>query len=216
MRTLTFTVALLAAAPVALAAAPPEASVERAAPPKRDRGEFLIAVKLGGLFAQPFSSLGASYLVDLELGWALPVWQHRLAITVEGAYTAPEANGSGTNAQTTAGAYTWHLQQRQGLLGLSLILRWPVGRWTPYVGVGPRMFLLQSEIDGKSGMTAFSTSSEVSTKVGVGAPIGLGVRLGPGDLFLEFAVNWAPIDHSVTGNTNVGSLALTLGYRFVL
>src|SRR5205814_10336264 len=57
----------------------PAATVTRAKP-KRDRGEFLVAVKLGGLFAQAFSRLGASYLVDLELGYALPVPKHPLAL----------------------------------------------------------------------------------------------------------------------------------------
>ena len=186
------------------------------AAPAHDRGQVLIAAKIGGLFGEPFSKLGASYLVDVELGYALPVWKHHLAIALDGAYTAPEASGGGSDAQVAAGSYTYNLQQREGILGLTLYYRHPLGRVTPYVGVGPRLFLLQSEVDGAAGTTPIHTSSEVSTKAGVGVPLGVGVRLGPGDLFLEASFLWAAIDHQITGDTNVGSLTVSLGYRFVL
>lgn len=191
-----------------------EAVVQQA--PAHDRGQVLIAAKVGGLFAEPFSKLGASYLVDVEVGYALPVWHHRLAIAIDGAYTAPEASGSGADPQVQSGMYTWHLQQRQGILGLTVYYRHPIGRVTPYVGVGPRLFLLQSEIDGASGGAAIHQSSEVSTKVGVGVPLGVGVRLGPGDLFLEAGLVWGGIDHQITGDSNTGAITLSLGYRFVL
>lgn len=186
------------------------------AAPARDRGQVLIAAKIGGLFAEPFSRLGASYLVDVEIGYALPVWKHHLALAIDGAYTAPEASGGGADAQVAAGSYTYQLQQREGILGLTLYYRHPIGRVTPYIGVGPRLFLLQSEVDGAAGTTPIHTSSEVSTKAGVGAPLGVGVRLGPGDLFLEASVLWAPIDHRITGDSNMGALTVSLGYRFVL
>lgn len=184
--------------------------------PAHDRGQLLVAAKVGGLFAEPFSKLGASYLVDVEVGYALPVWKHRLAVALDGAYTAPEASGSGADAQVQSGMYSWHLQQRQGILGVSLFYRHPLGRVTPYLGVGPRLFLLQSEIDGASGGATIHQSSEVSTKVGVGVPLGVGVRLGPGDLFVEASLLWAPIDHQITGDSSTGAITASLGYRFVL
>jgi hypothetical protein len=195
----------------------PAATVS-AAPQKRDRGEFLIAVKAGGLFAEAFSRLGASYLVDVELGYALPVLKHRLAITVEAAYTAPENDGSTHDPRLDAsagGAYNWHLEQRELILGLTLIYRHPIGRLTPYIGVGPRLFLLESKVSGSASGTKIITTTEDSTKVGAGIPLGLGFRLGPGDLFLELAINVSPIDHKATGDSNTGSIGLTLGYRFV-
>ncbi len=217
MKTNLVAVLLLLSASAARAADEPPPSLSAEAPPvKKDRGEIQVAVKAGGLFSEPFSALGPSYLVDLELGYALPVLHHRLALALDGAYTAPEASGSGTNPQTTAGTYSWHLQQREAILGFTLYYRHPIGRVTPYVGVGPRLFLLQSEIDGTSGTSTIHTSSEVSTKAGVGVPLGLGVRLGPGDLFVEAGLAWAPIDHHITGDSNTGALTVSLGYRFVL
>jgi opacity protein-like surface antigen len=187
------------------------------AAPARDRGQVLIAAKVGGLFSEPFSKLGASYLVDVELGYALPVLKHRLAIAIDGAYTAPESSGGGTNPQVASGgAYSYNLQQREGILGLTLYYRHQLGRVTPYIGVGPRLVLLQSEIDGAAGATPIHTSTEVSTKVGVGVPLGLGIRLGPGDLFVEASLLYAGIDHNITGNSNTGALTISLGYRFVL
>jgi hypothetical protein len=195
-----------------------ESSITATAAPQRDRGEFLLAVKGGGLFAEPFSKLGASYLVDVEVGYALPVLKHRLAIAIDGGYTAPEAQGTTTDARVEAngGTYTWHLQQRELLLGLTLFYRHPIGRFTPYIGAGPKLFLLESKTSGSAGGGSIPTASEVSTKVGAAIPLGLGVRLGPGDLFLEFALNISGIDHRTTGDTNTGSLSLALGYRLVL
>lgn len=184
---------------------------------KKDRGDFTVAVKVGALFPQAFSKLETSYLVDLEIGWALPVLKHRLAITVDGAFTDPQANGSTSDPRLDAsgGTYSWHLEQRELMFGLTLWYRHPIGRWIPYIGVGPRLFLLESLVNGKAGSAGIVTSSEDSTKVGAGIPIGVGFTLGPGHLFAELALNIAPIDHRTTGDDNTGSLSLSLGYRVV-
>jgi hypothetical protein len=188
------------------------------AAPAHDRGQVLVAVKGGVLLPYGFSKLGASYLVDVELGYALPVLHHRLAITVEGAFTAPQASGSTTDPRldaSTGGTYSWQIAQREVILGLNLIYRHPLGRFTPYVGIGPRMFLLDSRVNGNASGAPISQSSEVSTKFGVGIPVGLGVHLGPGDLFAELQLNVSPMDHLTTGPTNTGSIALAAGYRLI-
>lgn len=203
---------------VAAATAQAQTATVVAPAPKRDRGQVLLAVKVGALLPYGFSRLGASYLVDLELGYALPVLHHRLALTIEGAFTAPEASGSTTDPRLDAapgGAYSWHLSQRELILGLSLVYRHPIGRLTPYIGVGPRLFLLDSRVNGSAGAAPIAQSSETSTKIGAGIPVGLGFRLGPGDLFAELALNISGINHRTTGDTNTGSLTLAAGYRFV-
>lgn len=214
MRRLSIAILVL----VSAAAGAEEASVTQTAP-RRDRGVVLVAAKVGALLPYGFSNLGASYLVDVEVGYALPVWKHRLAITLDGAFTAPEASGTTTNdprLDASGGSYDWHLSQRELILGLSVVYRHPIGRLVPYVGIGPRLFLLDSRIDGTAGGARISQSSEVSTKAGVGVPVGVGFRLGPGDLFGELALDWAPIDHRITGDTNTGSISIAAGYRLNL
>jgi hypothetical protein len=183
---------------------------------KRDRGELLLAIKVGALIPQVFSKLQSSYLVDLELGYALPKLKHRLALSIEAAFTNPQLDGKASDPRLGAaqGSYSFHLEQRELIVGLTLFYRHPVGRWIPYFGVGPRLFLLQSKVSGQTDSNQkISLSNEDSTKIGVGGPLGLGVTLGPGHLFLEVAVNWAPIDHRTTGDTSSGALSTSLGYR---
>lgn len=204
-------------------ALPPEpapAATVIAAKPKRDRGEVMLAVKAGVFLPQAFSKLETSYLVELEVGYALPVLKHRLAIAIEGAFTDPQLDGTTTDPRLDAagGSYNWHLEQRELILGLTLYYRHPIGRWIPYVGVGPRLFLLESLVSGQAGQmmpAGINTSTEESTKVGAGIPIGFGVTLGPGHLFAELALDIAPIDHRTTGDTNTGALSLSAGYRLM-
>lgn len=195
-----------------------EETISQPAMKERDRGEVLVAVKAGGLVARGFSQLTGSYLVDVELGYALPVLKHRLALTLDAAFTAPQASGTQTDPRIdgNGGTYGWKLEQRELIFGLTLIYRHPIGRLTPYIGVGPRLFLLQSKTSGGVAGTAISTSAEQSTKVGAGIPLGLGFRLWRGDLFVEVALNISPIDHTTTGDSNTGSLSCALGYRLFL
>jgi hypothetical protein len=170
------------------------------------------------LVAQAFSKLGTSYLVEAELGWALPVLKHHLAITLSGAFTAPEATGTQTDPRVTmsGGSYNWYVQQEELILGLSLVGRFPIGtRLMLYVGVGPRLFLLQTRTQGNAGTSAISLSLEQSTQVGVGVPLGVAVRIGPGQIFVEPELNVSALPHTTTGSTNTGSLAFTAGYRFL-
>lgn len=186
--------------------------------PRRDRGQVLLAPKVGVLLPYGFSNLGASYLVGLEIGYTLPVLRHHLAITLEGEFTAPEASGTTTadpRLDASGGSYSWKLAQRELILGVSLVYRHPIGRLTPYLGIGPRLFLLDSRVQGTAGAAPISQSSEVSTRVGVGIPVGLGFHVGPGDLFAEVQVNISGIDHRTTGTANTGSLSLAAGYRFI-
>jgi hypothetical protein len=211
MRTLSIAL-MLSLASVAAA----QRAVTAPSPP-RDRGQLLVAPKVGVLLPYGFSKLGASYLVGVEIGYALPVLRHRLAITLDGLFTAPEADGTATDPRLDAagGRYAWHLSQREVIVGATLVYRHPIGRLTPYVGVGPRLFLLDSRVTGTAGPAAIAQSSETSTKVGAGIPVGVGFRLGPGDLFAELALDIAPVDHRTTGDSNTGSLSLAAGYRFV-
>jgi hypothetical protein len=206
--------------PAAAPAPSPAATVTHPAPP-HDRGAFIIGLKAGGLFAQPFSDLGTSFLVDVELGYALPTLQRGLVILLDCGYTQPTASGTQQDPRVTAngGSYTWELTQRELMFGATLAYRatWiGSGRVAPYLGVGPRLWLLQTNVLGQAGLSTISQSSEQSTKIGLAVPLGLDVGLGAGRIFIEVQLLWAPIDHRTTGDSSVGALTGALGYRLFL
>lgn len=210
-------------APAAAADAPAAQIAVEAPPPaeKKDRGAVLIGVKAGGLFAEPFSKLGPSFLVDVELGYVLPILHRGLVLTVDGGYTQPEASGTQTDPRVDAngGSYTWSETQRELMLGVTVMYRLTLigtGRVAPYIGVGGRLWLLDTKVNGAVGAGAISESHEQSTKFGLSVPLGVDVGLGPGRVFVEGMLLWAPIDHAITGESSVGAISVEAGYRFFL
>ncbi len=212
-------------APAPVAEPAPAATVTASAsvePAKPDRGAFVLGVKGGGLFPEVFSDLGANFFVDVEVGWILPFLKRGIAITIDAGYTQPEVTKSGTDPRVTSngGMYTWDLTQRQVIIGLTIAWRMTFigeGRLVPYIGVGPRLWLLQTQVVGSAGSgNPITESDEQSTKVGVGVPIGLDYKVGPGRFFVEAQFLWGPIDHRTTGDSSVGSITAALGYRLTL
>jgi hypothetical protein len=148
---------------------------------RAEKGEFLIGLKGGGVFPQPFSKLDTSYLLDFEIGSTLPVLQRRLTLLLDIGLTQPTADGSSSDPRLgmSGASYTWHLDQRELIAGASLVYRQPGQRWNPFVGIGPRLFFLESTVSGQAGMTPIASSNELSVKVGVGVPFGIEIRAGP-------------------------------------
>ena len=207
--------------------APAAAEVVVQAPPRYrfTRGQFIAGARVGGAFAQPFSNLGASFLVGVEVGWALPRLPgvgSGLALTIDLAFTQPGASGTATDpclAQNT-GIYSWDVTQRELSLGLNLIYRVPFlmgGRLVPYVGFGPRLFFLETRLAGFAGSAnALTPYSETSTRAGLGVPLGADFPIGPGRVFLEAMLLYAPFNHNLTGESNAGMITIQAGYRFLL
>jgi hypothetical protein len=198
-----------------------------------DRGAFVIGLKAGVLFPEPFTEgrLGPSFLADIELGYVLPYAHRGFAVLLDAGYTQPMASGTTSDPRvgamtppasamtTTAGNYTWSMTQRELVAGLTLMWRMSFignGRVAPYIGVGPRLWFLQTLVTGASGSNTISESREQSTRVGLSVPIGVDVGLGPGRIFIEAMMLWAPIDHRITGDSSVGSIDVLLGYRLWL
>jgi hypothetical protein len=181
-------------------------------------GEFLIGLKGGGVFPQPFSKLDTSYLFDFEIGGTLPIVQRRLTLLLDVGLTQPTADGTTSDPRLAmaGSSYTWHLDQRELIVGASLIYREPGRRFTPFVGIGPRLFVLESTVSGQAGMTPIAGSNEASVKVGVGVPLGIELAAGPGHLIVEVDFDVGPLDHETTGDSTTGMFAAVLGYRFVL
>ncbi|MFW5741523.1 MAG: hypothetical protein ACOC1F_14310, partial [Myxococcota bacterium] len=88
--------------------------------------------------------------------------------------------------------------------------------FTPYAGIGPRIYLLESTVDGSAGGATISETTEPNTEFGFGIPVGAEIPVGPGGFLAELLFQYGGLDHKATGDTNTGALSLSLGYRFLL
>src|SRR5262249_33984544 len=88
-----------------------------------------------------------------------------------------------------------------------------LGRVVPFVGIGPRVSMLRSTVSGSFGGVDITKTTEQSTNIGVGLPLGVELSLGPGGLVAELLLPYGKIDHIATGSSNTNAATLGLGYR---
>jgi len=186
-----------------------------------EKGAFLMAGKVGGIAS--FNHLTPFVIGGVELGYVFGGTKRRLAVMLDATYTAPSADGTGTEtfnpSRVADNTYKWEIRQKELVLQPTLLYRLTGvagGKVTPYAGIGPRIYLLQTVSRGSAGGQTFMDSKEQSTKVGVGVPLGAELALGPGGLFAELLFQWGPLTHEITGDTHLGSGSLFLGYRALL
>lgn len=184
------------------------ASLAQAEP--RDRGELRAAARAGATFADAWSQLGPSWLAGVQLGYAPPFWKHQLSLVVDAQFTAPSSSGA-TAAAVAGGTLQWNAEVRTFVAGLSVELRHAFGRLAPYVSAGVRLVYLDTLITGANG-PRIVLAREQSVAAGFGGTVGLAVRLGPGELFLDVPVTWAPVTQKTLGRFDAGWVALALGW----
>lgn len=178
-------------------------------------GCFSVGVKAGGLLA--FSKLNANARVTLELGYVLPIARQNLGVGFEVSYAAPNRSGVQDGDVRVGGAYSWRLSLQELTMMPVAVYRLPISEHViPYIGAGPRIYLLRSTTRGDVSGTPISETREKSTKLGFGIPIGVQVRLGPGFLLAELLTEYGPLDHTATGSSNTGAESLQVGYRLQL
>jgi hypothetical protein len=207
-----------------------DAVVVKPSPPRWrfSRGKVIVGARFGGVFAEPFSALGASFLLDVEVGWALPKLPgigEGLALALDLGYTQPHADGSAVDPRVAVGSGSWdyHLTEHQVWLGVTALYRAPFlhhvlrGRLVPYAGLGTRVALLKSSVTGQaSDGTAIGGYVEQSTRWGFVALVGADYALGPGRILFEMTIVATPFEHNVTGGSDSGYLSLQAGYRILL
>ena len=122
------------------------------------------------------------------------------------------------DARVDGGKYDRELTQKELTIAPTVVFRLTkLGRVVPYIGVSPRIYLLRSIVEGKAGGQTILETTEQSTKVGLSAPLGAELRLGPGALIGELVFEWGPLDHVATGDgTSTLGGNLQLGYRFMI
>ena len=219
MRTiLAFLSAVAALAAPAQAAAqtdpnqvPPEASAK----PKPQSG-VLLGGKVGGLL--PFGGLSPNVRVGIEAGYVFPFANASFGLALDVDFAAPKSSGTKAGDPRVPGStYAWHLtEQELAFMPVLMYRLTSLGTVTPYAGIGPRIYLLRSTVRGSAGGSAIEETTEQSTKVGFGLPLGAELRLGPGAAIGELLLEYGSLDHTATGTTNTGGLNLFLGYRFLL
>ncbi|MDH5672610.1 MAG: hypothetical protein OEZ06_10705 [Myxococcales bacterium] len=195
---------------------------------------FLLAGKVGGIAS--FNGLDPFVHGGIELGWVFGGTGRSMAALLQVEYAVPPAAGSvteeGLGGDADAGlpprvpdeTYKWKIVQKELVFQPTFMYRLTgiSGSITPYAGIGPRIYLLESVVWGTagdkdgSGTQPIGDTYERSTKWGLGVPLGAELALGPGGLFAELLFQWGPFEHETTGKTHLGGGSLFLGYRALL
>ena len=207
--------ALAQPAPAPAAPPAPDAIPGPAQPAKPDRGAFVAGGKVG--VALPFDGLGPMASGIVEIGYVFPWLKRSFGLLVDVAYTVPVKSGTQMGDPRVDGPYGWKLTQKELTISPAVYYRLTMlGRVVPYIGVGPRIYLHRSVVEGNVAMQKILETTEQSTKVGVGVPLGVGIKLGPGELMAEFLFEWGKLDHTATGDSTSMGGNVQLGYRFLL
>lgn len=199
------------------APAPAPATEEpRAEEAPKAHGGLLAGAKVGGLLS--FGGLEPNARVGLELGYVFPWLDRSFAFLIDADYAAPKSSGTQAgDPRVQGGSYDWHLTEQILAIQPTIMYRFTkLGRVVPFVGVGPRIYMLRSTVRGAVGSVEIPETTEQSTKVGLGVPFGAEIKLGPGALIGELLFEYGSLDHTATGDSNTGALSLALGYRLLL
>jgi len=203
----TAALAVIAIATTSSAADEP-APASTARPGAGSQGVFITG-KVGGIV--PFGGLSPNVTGGLDLGYALKMG---LAFGVAADYAAPKKSGTEQDVRVAGGSYSWHLtEQMLQVMPFVMYRITSMGTIVPYVGVGPRLYFLQSTVRSNEGTPSFQETVEKGMKIGVGVPIGVELALGPGAGIAELLLQYGGIDHTATGASNVGAASLAIGYR---
>jgi opacity protein-like surface antigen len=210
MKSLIFALTTSLALIATNASAADESGSAKERPGAGEKGVFVTG-KIGGII--PFGGLGPNAIGGIDLGYAL---DNGLAFGVAADYAAPKKSATENDTRVTGGTYTWHLTQQMLQVMPFLMYRIKsMGTIVPYVGIGPRFYFLASYVRSNEGKPEFQETRETSTKVGVGVPIGIELKAGPGAVIGELLVQYGGLDHTSTGKSNSGAASLSLGYRLM-
>jgi hypothetical protein len=187
---------------------------------RADAGLVLGAKVGGGLGTSDF---GATPVFELELGYAPDLGGsigHSLEIFLIGQYAQPGLDGrSAPDPRFPGGAaFSYEVTQQMFSLSLGALFRFDVGSelLMPYGGLGGRLYLMNTEVEGSVMGESLGTSNETQSTFGLVVLGGLEAFVGPGALLGELSFGWSAVDGYILRETNVGALSLAVGYRVML
>ena len=190
----------------------PQVSPEQGAAHGDAAGALLLAGKVGSIV--PLNGLDPFVSGGVEVGWIFAGTQQRIAALLDVTYTAPHASGSAFDDRLSGGEFGWKMVHKELIVQPTFLYRLTgLGPLVPFAGLGPRIYFLETVGEGSAAGTKFQESNEQSTKFGVGLPFGAEYALGPGGLMAEMLLEWAPIDHRITGDASLLAASLFVGYR---
>lgn len=184
---------------------------------------LVLGVKAGAGIGAPLNELGATFVGEVELGYALPLPEpigRSLELFTAGAYLAPSTDGVAAAADPRLpgdGSFEYEVTQRAVVLTLGARYRIPLAGETiaPYAAAGGRMYLMRTQIEGDASGQSLGATDETASAFGLHLAAGIDFRLGPGAVLAEAQLGYAPLDGYVMRDTNAGALVLLAGYRFM-
>ncbi|MBI5548054.1 MAG: hypothetical protein HY901_29590 [Deltaproteobacteria bacterium] len=183
--------------------------------PQPAPASWLLAAKLGGTFPGIFGALSASPAAELEAGYFLGP---RLLVDAAVAYSQPGHEATVADPRVSSGSYSFSLVQRDlaFFAGSKLLFPIEASDLTPYASAGLRLHLVEQVVDGQAGGSAFGETREQGTSWGASLRGGAGWSLGPGSLVGELELSWAAMERSVSGESDLAALGLSVGYQLAL
>ncbi len=174
---------------------------------------IIVSAKLGGI--APLDGLSPNVSGGIEVGYTLPLFHRRFAVVLDVDYAQPTKTGTEMDPRVAGGTYAWKLTEQE--LGVMPVLMYRAtyakGWLVPYGGIGPRLMLFKSTV--KGGAPVIDDTTEVSTKIGFGIPLGAELHIGPGRLIGELLFQYGTLDHTATGDSHSGAISLSVGYRMM-
>lgn len=201
----------------------PDTGDESPAQARADIG-LVLGGKVGAGLGAPFSDFGATPVLELELGYMLPIegaLDRHIQLFLTGQYAQPTVDGTSSEPDPRLpgdGIVRYEVTQQELALSLGALYRFDLDNplLMPYGGLGARMYLLNTQVQGSAGGEAHGENEETQTDFGLLLVGGVDVFLGPGALLAELSFGWAALDGFVMRDTNLGALHLAVGYRLML